>query len=152
MRDFCIFAFAAIFLAFVTSASAQPVGSRHMAFCTDGDGALSDWVDSREEALIAGRDHERANKGHRWEMLAQHGKVAIRPSTCAALAEDPSRPDVVRVVNTCGACRIFRVARRNADGTVKSKEFTVKPKSQRRFLKRPESEIVIEGESDCPGS
>lgn len=152
MRSVCVFAFALVLLALAGSVRAQTIGSRHMAFCTDGDGALTEWVELREEAYIAGRDHERANKGHRWEILLQHGKVAMRPSTCAILAEDPSRPDTIKVVNNCGACKVFRVSRRNADGTVKSKEFKVKAKGQRHFLKRPDSEVVIEGETDCPGT
>lgn len=150
MRGFCIFAFTIII--FVASGLAQPVSSRYLAFCTDGDGALSDWVVSRSEAYIAGRDHEHGHRGHRWEVLVQQGEVAIRPSRCAALADDPSRPDTVRVVNTCGSCRIFRIARRSADGSVRSKEFTLKPNTQRRFAKRANSEIVVEGESDCPGT
>lgn len=150
MRNLCAFAFGVVFFASGMSVFAQTGGAWYMAFCSDGDGSLSEWATNRDDPLIAGRDHERANRGHRWEILVQHGKVPIRPSSCFAIAEDPARPDTVRIVNTCGTCKIFKVTRRNADGTSKSKEFKVKPKSQRHFLKRPDSEIVVEGEADCP--
>ena len=152
MRYFCAFVFGVIFHAFSLSAQAQSPGTWHMAFCTDGDGALTEWVPSRDDAVIAGRDHEKASRGHRWEIFVQTGKVAVKTPGCAAIGDDPNRPDTVRVVNTCGTCRIIKVTRRHADGTSKSKEFQVKPKSTRRFLKRPDSEIVVEGEFECPDS
>jgi hypothetical protein len=150
MRNLFSFAFGVLVLAAGTAVMAQPGGARFMAFCTDGDGALSEWVFPREEAFVAGRDHERANRGHHWEVFVQQGKVAVGKPTCSVVAEDPQRPDTVRVVNTCGTCRIVKVTRRNADGTSKSKDFQIKPNTQRRFLKRPESAIVVEGEMECP--
>ncbi len=149
MRNLLSFAVSVVFFACVTAANAQANGSWYMAFCNDGDGSLNDWVNSRNDAYIAGRDHERANRGHRWEVIVQHGKTAIRPSSCAVVAEDSTQPEVVKVVNTCRACRIFKVTRRNADGSVKSKEFTLKPNGQRRFRKLANAEITVEGEYDC---
>ena len=150
MRYLFAFAFAVVVLAAGTAVKAQPGGLRFMAFCTDGDGALSEWVFPRDEAFIAGRDHERANRGHHWEVLVQQGTVAVGKPTCSVIADDPQRLDTVRVVNTCGTCRIVKVSRRNADGTSKSREFRIKPKSQRHFLKRPGSQVVVEGEAVCP--
>ncbi len=46
-------------------ATSQTVSTRFMAFCMDGDGALSDWVDTRNEAYIAGREHETTARQHR---------------------------------------------------------------------------------------
>ncbi|MDI1241048.1 MAG: hypothetical protein PSX80_03905, partial [bacterium] len=56
--------------------TSQTVSSRFMAFCSDGDGALSDWVNTRNEAYLAGRDHEVAAKQHRWEILVQQGETS----------------------------------------------------------------------------
>ena len=152
MRKFFSIAVAALFFACVASAEAQPEGFRYMAFCTDSDGAVSEWVMSRDDAYIAGRDHERAHRGHRWEVLVQHGRTAVRPPSCAVVTDDITRPDTVKVVNTCGACMIFNVSRRSSDGSVRSKEFKVKPNSQRRFRKVAGSEITVEAEGDCLGS
>jgi hypothetical protein len=152
MRKFISIAVAALFFTCVSAAYGQPEGFRYMAFCTDSDGAVSEWVTTRDDAYIAGRDHERAHRGHRWEVLVQHGRTAVRPPSCAVVADDTDRPNTVKIVNTCGACRIFKVSRRNADGSVKSKEFKVKPNSQRRFRKVADSEIIVEAEGDCPGT
>ena len=150
MRNLHTFAFAVVFLVLGTSATAQTEGMWYMAFCNDGDGPLSSWLTSRSDAFIEGRDHERAHRGHRWDVLVQHGKVARLVPACSAIAEDPARPDTIRVVNTCSSCRIFRVSRRYENGTVKTKQFKLKPQSQRQFLKRPESKIVVESEGECP--
>ena len=150
MRNLQALSLAVIFLAFAPSLFAQTEGMWYMAFCTDGDGPLSEWLTSRADAVVAGRDHERANRGHHWEVFVQHGKVAVLTPACAAVAEDPARPDTIRVINTCDTCRLLRISRRYQNGTVKTKEFKVKPKSQRRFLKRAESEIVVETELECP--
>ena len=47
-------------------------------FCNDGDGPLSGWLDSRYEAYLIGRDHELANRGHRWDILVQSGETVVR--------------------------------------------------------------------------
>jgi hypothetical protein len=152
MRKVISIAIAAFFVACVMPTSAHVDDARYMAFCNDGDGALSRWEVSRDEAYIAGRDHERANRGHRWEVMIEHGKAAIRPASCSIVSDDTERPDTVKIVNTCGACRIFKVTRQNADGSVKSREFKVKPNGQRHFRKIADAKIVVEGEIDCPGN
>lgn len=151
MKVFLPFAFAMI-LSFATIAFGQDTNARYMAWCNDGDGALTGWLTSREDAYIAGRDHERANRGHKWEVLVQDGNTEFRPSSCALVAEGSAKSGLVNVENKCGVCKTFRVTRKNADGTTKTKEFTVKPKSSRNFRKLPNSTIVVEGERDCPGS
>jgi len=150
MRKLRVLALGVLFLSFCPSILAQSQLVWHMAFCTDGDGPLTNWIASRADAAIAGRDHEKANPGHRWEILTQQGRVAADGTGCAAIADDPTRPDTVRVVNTCGACRIIRVSRRYKNGSVKTKEFKIKPKAQKRFLKQPDTEIIVEGEFVCP--
>ncbi len=150
MRILFAFVFGLFIFAAGTAVNAQPGGARFMAFCTDGDGAVSDWVFPREEAFVLGRDHERSHRGHRWEIFVQQGKVAAEGKSCSAVAENPDRPGTMRVMNTCGACRIFRITRRNADGTVRSKEFKLKPGAQRSFLKREDSVVLVESEFECP--
>jgi hypothetical protein len=120
-----------------------------MAFCNDGDGPLSDWVNTRNEAYLAGRDHLKVAGTHRWEVLVQQGETLIRPAACA-LITDGEKPDTVRLVNTCGSCRKFTVSRTFSDGNVKSKQFTVKPGSNRFFRKIEGAVIKVEGEADCP--
>jgi hypothetical protein len=119
-----------------------------MAFCSDGDGALSQWVNSRNDAYLAGRDHERAFKGHSWEVLVHHGAVEMRPANCA-IVTDGEKPGTVRLLNTCNSCRKFLVARTMSDGTVKSKEFNVKEKSGRFFRKIEGAVITVAGEANC---
>jgi hypothetical protein len=120
-----------------------------MAFCNDGDGPISEWVNTRNEAYLAGRDHERSYKAHRWEVLVQQGETLIRPASCALVA-DGAKPDTVRLENICDTCRRFSVTRTMKDGTVKSKEFTVKGKSGRTFRKLEGAVISVAGEADCP--
>ena len=100
-----------VFLTIGTESSAVSVGnSWFMAFCSDGDGPLSEWVNTRNEAYIAGRDHERSFKGHRWEVLVQAGPGLIRPASCA-LISDGEKPETVRLGNTCSRVpKIRRIA------------------------------------------
>jgi hypothetical protein len=118
------------------------------AFCNDGDGALSGWLNSRDEAYLIGRDHELANRGHRWDVLVQSGETVIREPTCASLA-DGTLPDTIRLDNVCGKCVKFTVSRTDADGTVKSKEIKLDAKKSRQFRKLPNATIKVEGERDC---
>jgi len=118
------------------------------AFCNDGDGPLSGWVNSRDEAYLIGRDHELANRGHRWDVLVQSGETVIRVPTCARLA-DGTKPDTMRLENVCGKCVTFTVSRTNADGTVKRKEIKIDANKSRQFRKLPGATIQIEGEGDC---
>ena len=118
------------------------------AFCNDGDGPLSAWVDSRYEAYLLGREHELANRGHRWDILVQSGETVIRVPTCARLA-DGSKPDTLSLANLCNKCVRFTVSRTTADGTVKSKEIKIDPKKSRQFRRLPNATIKVEGERDC---
>ena len=118
------------------------------AFCNDGDGPLSGWLDSRYEAYLMGRDHERANRGHRWDILVQSGETVTREPVCARLS-DGTKPDTMRLENLCDKCVTFTVSRTTADGTVKSREFKIDPKKSRRFRKLPNATITVEGERDC---
>ena len=118
------------------------------AFCNDGDGPLSGWVNSRYEAYMMGRDHELAYRGHRWDILVQSGETVIREPTCAALT-DGTKPDTLRLDNVCGKCVTFTVSRTTADGTIKSKEIKIDAKKSRQFRKLPDATIKVEGERDC---
>jgi hypothetical protein len=130
-------------------ATSQTVSTRFMAYCADGDGPVSDWVNTRDEAYIAGRDHERTARQHRWEVWTQQGETISRPASCA-LVMDGAKPDTVRVQNNCDRCVKIFVARTSADGSVKSKEFTMNPKKTRYFRKLPDAKISVESERDCP--
>lgn len=119
------------------------------AFCVDGDGALSDWVTSREEAYLMGRDHERANRGHRWEVLVQQGDNSVlRVPACARLTEDAAQ-NKLRLENLCDKCVKFTVTRKAADGTTKTRDITIQPKKSRYFRKLPDSIVNVDAESDC---
>src|SRR5687768_10574250 len=97
------------------------------AFCVDGDGPLSDWVSSRYEAYLMGREHERSNRGHRWEILVQQGEnPVLRIPSCARLSEG-SKPNTLKLENLCDKCIKFTVSRK-ADGSVKSREIKIEPK------------------------
>ena len=118
------------------------------AFCNDGEGALSGWLDSRLEAYLIGRDHELANRGHRWDVLVQTGETVTRVPACARLG-DGTKPDTVKLENICDRCITFTVSRTTADGTVKSREIKIDAKKSRQFRKLPNATIKVEGELDC---
>ena len=119
------------------------------AFCNDGDGPLSGWLDSRDEAYLLGRDHELANRGHRWDILVQSGETVVRVPTCARLA-DGTKPDTMMLENVCGKCVTFSVSRTSTDGnSVKSREIKIDANKSRRFRKVPNTTIKVEGERDC---
>lgn len=129
--------------------TSQTVSTRFMAFCVDGDGALSDWVNTRNEAYLAGRDHERSARQHRWEVWIQQGETASRVPSCALVA-DGSKPDTVQVRNTCDRCVRFYLSRTTSEGSVKSREFTFDPKKSRHFRKPPGAKVTVDAERDCP--
>lgn len=118
------------------------------AFCNDGDGALSGWVNTRYEAYIIGRDHEAENRGHRWDILVQQGETVIRVPSCARMS-DVSTPEILRLDNVCGKCVRFTVSRTGADGEVKTREFKIDAKKNRQFRKLANSTLKVEAERDC---
>jgi len=130
-------------------ATSQTVSARFMAVCADGDGALSDWVNTRNEAYLAGRDHEVNARQHRWEIFVQQGETVSREASCALVA-DGNKPDTTKVENTCGRCVKFFVSRTGNDGSAKSREFTINPKKSRHFRKLAGSKITVDSERDCP--
>lgn len=144
-----ILMFAVLAFGLQVPVTSQTVSTRFMAFCSDGDGALSDWVNTRNEAYLAGRDHEVTAKQHRWEILVQQGETAPRPVSCA-LITDGSKPDTIRVENTCDRCVKFFMTRTGDDGSVKSREFTIASKKSRHFRKLPGTRITVDSERDCP--
>ena len=119
------------------------------AFCNDGDGPISGWLDSRYEAYLMGRDHELANRGHRWDILVQSGETVTRVPTCARLG-DGTKPDTMMLENLCGECVMLTVPRttrrrhRKAPG-----DQDVHAEKSRRFRKLPNATIKVEGERDC---
>lgn len=128
--------------------TSQTVSSRFMAFCSDGDGALSDWVNTRNEAYLAARDHQVSARQHRWEILVQQGETETRPASCALVA-DGTKPETIKVSNTCGRCVKFYLSRTSDDGSVKSREFAIDPSKSRHFRKLPGSKITVDSERDC---
>ena len=127
---------------------AANVAPLFQAFCNDGDGPLSAWVDSRYEAYLIGREHEQANRGHRWDILVQSGETVVREPACASLG-DGTRPDTMRLDNVCDKCVKFTVSRTSADGTVKTREIKIDAKKSRHFRKLPNATVKVEGERDC---
>lgn len=138
-------------IAFAVPLDRTPAESapRFMAFCADGDGPLSEWVSSRYEAFLDGREHERLNRNHRWEIWVQDGETTRRQSVCSRIKEG-TKPETMVVENTCDKCVKFTVARTNADGSVNAKEFTMKPKTGRNFRILPNSKLTVDSERDCP--
>ena len=134
-----------ILFAATPTANLEPL---FQAFCNDGDGPLSGWLDSRYEAYLLGREHERANRGHRWDILVQTGETVAREPACGSLT-DGTRPDTMRLDNVCDKCVTFTVSRTNADGTVKTREIKIDAKKSRQFRKLPNATINVEGERDC---
>jgi len=131
--------------------AAAPAGrefARYQAFCNDGDGPLSDWLASRDEAYIIGRDHELSNRGHRWDILVQQGEGVLHMPVCARLS-DGITPDTLKLENTCSKCVKFLVSRTSANEQVKAREVKIDPKKSRHFRKLPNTTIKVEGERDC---
>ncbi|HEX6126769.1 MAG TPA: hypothetical protein VFZ23_15460 [Pyrinomonadaceae bacterium] len=118
-------------------------------FCVDGDGLLTDWVTSRYEAYLIGREHERNNRGHRWEILVHEGDSPVmRIPACARLSEG-SKANTLKLENLCDKCIKFTVSRTAADGNVKSREISIQPKKSRHFRNLPGTTVNVEGEQDC---
>ena len=134
-----------ILFAAAPTASVEPF---FQAFCNDGDGPLSGWLDSRYEAYLLGREHERANRGHRWDILVQSGETTTREPACASLG-DGTKPNTVKLDNVCDKCVKFTLSRTSADGTVKTREIKIDAKKSRQFRKLPNTTIQVEGERDC---
>lgn len=149
MRAFAIpiVLISAVFL-FATAPTGREFAPRFQAFCNDGDGPLSDWLMSRYDAYVIGRDHELGNRGHRWEVLVQQGEGIIRTPVCARLT-DGTTPETVKLENTCGKCVKFTVSRTSANESVKAREIKIEAKRSRHFRKLPNTIIRIEGERDC---
>lgn len=127
----------------------NPANPMFQAFCVDGDGPLSDWVGSRYEAYLAGRDHERANRGHRWELLVQQGDDPVLRIPSCALVSEGSKPGTLKLENQCDKCVKFTISRTMADGNVKTKDVTIQAKKTRYFRKLSDAVVSVEGESDC---
>lgn len=122
---------------------------RYMAFCTDGDGELSGWMTSREEAYMAGRDHERAFRGHRWDVLTIGAPPRMNEPSCSLFSES-SRENTVILVNTCSECKMFRLRRTIGNDSPKEKDVKFKAKGARGFRNLPNWTLAVVGESDCP--
>lgn len=131
------------------SADLLPENSQFMAFCVDGEGALSDWQASRYDAYLVGRDHERQFRSHRWELWTRGGISPKREPVCSRIT-DGEKPNTVKIENVCGKCARFTVSRTNADGSVNAKEFNFKAKKGRMFRKPEGSVVTVFAEQDCP--
>lgn len=123
---------------------------RYMAFCTDGDGDLTGWLTSRDEALMAGRDHEKNTRGHRWEIVTE-GNDRNRPAERCAATSTGKREGVIQVENVCSECRIFRVSRRAGNEAAREKDITFQPNASRYFRLMDGAQLTIRRETGCPG-
>lgn len=149
MKAFAILVALVSGLVFSAAPAVNETNPLFQAFCVDGDGSLSDWVTSREEAYLIGREHERSNRGHRWEILVQQGdNPVLRVPACARLTED-STQNKLKLENLCGKCIKFTVTRKAADGATKTRDITIQPKKTRYFRNLPDSTVTVDAESDC---
>ena len=133
---------------FAAAPGVSEVVPRFQAFCNDGDGPLSDWLASRDDAYVIGRDHELNNRSHRWDILVQEAEGFTRVPVCARLT-DGATPDTLKLENTCGKCVKFLVSRTGTNENVKAREIRIDPKKSRHFRKLPNTTIKVEGERDC---
>lgn len=123
--------------------------ARFMAFCLDGHGSITAWLTTRYDAYLAGREHERQFNDHRWEIWVQDAGTTLREPVCGRIS-DGSKPDTVKVENTCARCIRFHVTRTNADGSVNAREFNIKSKKSRQFRRTPNSTFNVIAEAECP--
>lgn len=49
--------------------------TQYLPVCFDGHGALSNWVDTYDEANQIGKKHEYNTHGHRWDILTRVVKI-----------------------------------------------------------------------------
>jgi len=145
------FAAAVVLISATLLFSAKPVhivSPFYQAFCNDGDGPLSEWLSSRYEAYLIGRDHELLARGHRWDILVQTGATVVREPVCGRITES-TKPGILRLENTCDKCTRFTVSRTTEDGNVKAREIKIDAKKSRHFRKLPNATVRVEGERDC---
>ena len=118
-----------------------------MAMCLEGDGALTEWVSNRLDAYLVATEHERS-RNHRIEILTRDGGSQSHMPVCARLTKG-TKPDTVRLENTCGKCARFTVARLDKDGTARRREISIGAKKARGFRQLPDTTVRVEGERDC---
>jgi hypothetical protein len=137
-----------LFVQTETEASTD-VQARYMAFCVDGDGSLSGWLSSRHEAFLIGQEHERAFRGHRWEIMVQ-GEEPSYPSESCSLITRGRGDNVLRVSNTCGRCMVFRMARTAGEEEPRFFELRLDPRRSRVIRMQANERLSTEGETVCP--
>ena len=138
-----------VFLAVTTSADASLFQTRYMAFCDDGDGAITGWVTNRDDAYLAGRDHERNFRGHRWEILTENVHDRWQDKRCSAFSEG-SRPGILKLNNVCGQCKVFRMRRTMGSNAPTERDVMFKPKGSRYFRTQADWQLEVIGEEACP--
>lgn len=136
-------------LFFSAGSDAQSASNmRFLAFCTDGDGELSNWLYNRTDAYLIARDHERATRGHRWEVMVQGVEANAGEGSCALMTPG-RRENTVRLQNTCGECRTFRVQRQIGEESATEKEISVQPGGRRYFRAPAGAAINVTEERAC---
>lgn len=136
-------------LFFSAGSDAQSASNmRFLAFCTDGDGELSNWLYNRTDAYLVARDHERATRGHRWDVMVQGVEANPGEGSCALMTPG-RRENTVRLQNTCGECRTFKVQRQIGEGPSTEKDITVQPGGRRYFRAPADAKINILEEKGC---
>jgi len=141
---------AALLFPFGSSVVAVRQQPRYMAFCTDGDGDLTGWLTNRDEALMAGRDHEKNTRGHHWEIVTE-GNERNRPAERCSATSPGKREGVVRVENVCSECRVFRVSRRGGSEAAREKDITFQPNASRYFRLMDGALLTVRRETGCSG-
>ncbi|MBA2380043.1 MAG: hypothetical protein H0V76_10775 [Blastocatellia bacterium] len=138
-----------VFLLHDSSETVLAQNLRYMVVCNDGDGDLSGWLSTREEAYIVLREHERNARGHKSDIVTRGNPTpgADTDTASCSIVEPGRREGVIRVENTCGECRSFRM-QRVAEGETIERIIQFEPGKPRHFRTRGGTVSVLD-ETGC---
>ncbi len=141
------------------SYSASEKKSQYMAVCTDGHGPLTAWLDSRDEANKVGKEHERATKGHRWDIkerdkATDEKKKPERQAQTEVTLEclkyfATGKDKEVGIRNNCNECKTAVVIFRYTNGKSEIKRFDVPAFSEIKVDITGANETELIGEEPC---
>ena len=151
MRKFLLLTFfsvVAVFLLGGNLSSSDAGGQQFMAVCANGDGTLSTWVNSREEAYLIANDHQKQFSGHNVEILTQ-GTPLISVGEQACFSIHPTRREgIVRIENQCDVCRSFSIERKTETTEIEEIKMSFEA-GKRRFFRTNGGEVTVTKEEAC---